>query len=162
MAKESYDPRKSIRAAIGTERYNVKERTTSYTIDVTNDRGEDVHVPMYISEDMVGDFIPEMPYIELLLVETTYEPHNPRATIREMRAYFQFNIYFTNQDGITPSSLLKKIKDKLQDTTRNNQEDVSGTWYFSITNERNQHSNTGKTLDYLCIVEAYGIYTDRC
>jgi len=163
MAYEAYDPRDDIRQAVGTSRYDPKLRETSYDIVVTDDRGNSVYIPMLISEDMDDDALPEMPYIEMLNVQTSYAEHNPGATIREMRARLQYNFYFTRLDEITPSTLIKEVRDKLQDLTRSNQEDVTGTWYFNIDVERPQvlRGKSGKTVTYLVIFELEAIYTDR-
>jgi dihydroneopterin aldolase len=91
-----------------------------------------------------------MPYIEMFNMQTTYMEHNPSGTIREMRARLQYNFYFTRLDEITPSTFMKAVRDKLQDVTRSNQEDVSGTWYFNIDVERPQilRGDSGKTVTY--------------
>jgi len=161
MAYESYDPRKAIREAIGIAHYDVKQHEDVYTIKVRDKRNKWIKIPMYIGED-IDDNPPEQPYMEILLVNTDYAPHNPSATIREMRAYFQFNLYFTSTDNIVPSTFMKNVKDQLQNVTRTNQESVSGTWYFSITKERHFHNDQGKSVEHMLVIEAYAIYTDRC
>lgn len=163
MSYEAYDPRDAIRQQVGTEHYDVKMGESTYNIIVSDDRGNDVYIPMLLSEDMDNRALPEMPFIEMFNVQTSYVEHNPSATIREMRARLQYNFYFTRVDEITPSTFIKAVRDKLQDVTRSNQEDVTGTWYFNIDVERPQiqRGNSGKTVTYLVIFELEAIYTDR-
>ena len=158
----AYDPRESIRQAIGTSKWNFAQGVTSYYAVLTDDDGEAVNLPIYLSEETQVESLPEMPFIEMHLAHTTYSPHNPAATIREMRAYVDMFIYFTNLDYITPVTLMKNINNYLQDRVRVNQSGVTGTWFFHITDERHQKEVEGKQVQFTCILTMECIWTDAC
>ena len=158
----SYDPREAIRQAIGTSKWNFAQQTTSYYSCLTDDDGEDCNLPIYLSEETQVESLPEFPFIEMHIAHTTYSPHNPAGTIREMRAHVDMFIYFTNTDNITPANLMKKINDDLQDKVRVNQSGVTGTWFFHITDERHQKEVEGKQVQFTCILTLECIFTDAC
>jgi len=158
----SYDPREAIRQAIGTSKWNFEQGVTSYYSCLEDDDGEDINLPIYLSEETQTESLPEMPFIEMHLAHTTYSPHNPGATIREMRAHVDMFIYFTNTDNITPRTFMKKINDDIQDIVRVNQSGVTGTWFFHITDERHQKEVEGKQVQFTCILTMECIWTDLC
>ena len=158
----SYDPRDSIRQAIGTSSWNFAQGVTSYYAVITDDDNEEYKLPIYLSEETQVESLPEFPFIEMHLAHVTYSPHNPAGTIREMRAHVDIFIYFTNTDNITPATLSKNINNKLQDGVRVNQSGVTGTWFFHITDERHQKEVEGKQVQFTCILTLECIWTDAC
>ena len=158
----AYDPRDSIRQTIGTARWNFAQGCTSYYSCLTDDDGEEYNVPIYLSEETQVESLPEMPFIEMHTAHVSYAPHNPGATIREMRSYVDIFIYFTNTDNITPANLMKKINDDLQDKVRVDQSNVTGTWFFHIVDERHQKEVEGKQVQFTCILTLECIWTDAC
>lgn len=162
MAYTGYDPRVAIREAIGTTYYDFKGKEDRYAIEVTDDYGEDVSIPMLLSEEINPESFPEQPYMEILPPTSTFKPGNPGATIRNKRCFFYLKLYFTATDRQDAYSFKRKIINEVHDATRNNQSTTVGTWFFSIASEKPEISNDGNKIVMVHTIMIEAVFTDVC
>lgn len=163
MAYEAFDPRKAYREAHGTERDVNHDGTNEYCLTVTV-RDETVYVPMYISEEIQSENLPELPYIEMEIPPggTTYEPHDIGAATRKIESMILLHVYFTDTDNIDRTEFAKKIKDKLHDITRTNQSITPGITFMNIEDDGLEEETDGRRVVFHYIVTLYCLYYDLC
>lgn len=162
---ESYDPRLKIRETIGTS-YAVDSGSwdEQYCIKIEDKHGDDVYVPIYLSEEVKSLDLPSMPLIEIKLMSVTYEPHDIGALTRKHEAYYDINIWFTHTDNVDSTTFGKTIIDEIQDQIRTTQE-VCGfsecpIQFASIRTVRYREDRNGRQVVYNYIVELYCLYYD--
>jgi hypothetical protein len=155
----SFDPRNSIISTIGTSGYNKKEDKSVYNIIVTDSLGDNVYIPMILTED-ADSSIPEMPYIEVFNLAEKYSVRCPSGTIREMRCLMDFKLHFIVKDNIDGASFRKKVLNELHDKSRTYQSTTSGVWFYTITGTRTDKSDDGEKIYYEVTITVDALYTD--
>jgi len=162
MAYTSFDPRKSFRENLGTVWDIEEDGNLEYCIEIVDDLGETVYVPMYLSEEVQSGNLPTFPFLEMETRETTYEPHDVGASTRKMESYINIHIYFTDTDNIDRTSFAKKIKDELHDLVRTNQSSTTGITFMNIESDNLLRETDGRQVVYHYIAVLYCLYYDLC
>ncbi len=159
----SFDPRKTIRTAIGTTWYE-EEEGDLLTVNVTDDDNETIRVPIRMDEEFKTESLDTLPVLVMKLANVTYEPANVAATVRQMEAYIDIDLVFTDTDNIDSTSFGKKVMDKLQDLIRDYQCTFAADekMFVNIENVRyitepNAHQ---VVFHYVCTI--YCIFYDLC
>lgn len=162
MAYTSFDPRKAFREAHGTARYDSDGKLT-YCLAVT-DKSETIYIPIYMSEEVKTDKLPNMPYMYLHIppMGTHYEPHDIGASTRKIESLIEIHICFTNTDNIEVTDFAKDIKTKLQDIVRTNQSTTSGITFMNIEDEGGEWETNGRQVYFHYIAILYCLYYDLC
>lgn len=162
MAYEAFDPRKAYRENLGTQWDANKDGNNEYCITVTDKTGDTIYIPMYISEEVKSEDLPEFPYCELEFGDTEYEPHDIGASTRKVTTLITIHIYFTDTDNIDRTEFAKKIKNELHDMTRNNQSTVTGITFMNIEREDFERETDGRQVVYHYMAILYCLYYDLC
>lgn len=162
MVYYAFEPRQSIIDKISTS-YDVdKDGTLESCVTVTGNRNNIIYIPLYFSEEVKSESLPEMPYGELRIVSVEYEPHDIGASTRKMEAYIDLHIYFTNIDGISRKTFAEKIKDKLQDEIRTNQCSFTNITFININSDTYVIEEKEKQTYFHYICTIYCLYYDLC
>jgi hypothetical protein len=103
-----------------------------------------------------------MPYLEMLLVTSSYEPHDIGATTRKMEALIDVHIWFTDTDNINRTTFAKLIKDKMQDLVRINQSTTSGIFFMNIENDHLVPEQNARQIVYHYVAQLYVLWYDVC
>lgn len=158
---DSLDPRENIRETIGTSKaINPDSWDEQYVITVTAD-GIDYDIPIYLSEESSSLEEPPFPFIDLNIMNTTYEPHDVAASTRKMESYIDVGFWFTANDEYDPATLGKAVMDKLQDLIRTEQESCNFNAHFvNIRNVKLMRDGNGKQAIYHYVIEIYALYYD--
>ncbi|GAF70895.1 unnamed protein product [marine sediment metagenome] len=160
MAHSAFDPRKIIRAKIGTN--HVIDGETEICISVTDDDGHTVYVPIYLTEEEAIE-CPPYPYIRLDLLSIPAVPHNIGATVRQHNALIGIDIGYNDMEGIDVSSFGKKIADKIVDLTRTHQTSTDGIQFYSVGNQgRIIIENRCEEVILHWVMELGAKYNDAC
>ncbi|MCK4330780.1 hypothetical protein KAX02_13165 [candidate division WOR-3 bacterium] len=162
MAYESYDPRDDIYPQIGTLRHINSTDGDKYCLGISVEWNDTKYIPMYDSEDVKTESLPEMPFIEVHLADVHYRERDGGAEVREMHAYMDFTIYFTNVDNINPKQFKKKILDEIQNKGRTNQANIPNTYFLSIGGEQHWKEDDGRQVVFQCVVTVHAWKTDAC
>lgn len=160
MAYSSHDPRDLFRKGIGTSVGNI-DGEVEYCIQIIN-AGDTVNIPMFLSEEVRSENLPTMPYLEMLLATSSYEPHDIGATTRKMEALIDVHIWFTDTDNINRTTFAKLIKDKMQDLVRINQSTTSGIFFMNINDDRVIPETQGRQVVYHYVCSLYVLWYDIC
>jgi hypothetical protein len=158
----SYDPRKAIQEKIGTSHFDFDLNETYYSIDITDNDGEIVEIPMYLNEKVKSGIQPTMPYIVMYRAHTMYDSGNPQSTTRDMDSYIDLKLMFTDTDNIVPYDFKKDIMDKLQTVIRTNQSITPGTWFYTITDERDEEYRDARQVVFTYILTIHATWADVC
>jgi len=101
MTYYAFDPRISIRETIGYTKY-INDTDIS-TVSVDDDNGDTVYVPLWLPGEVRSDTLPNMPFIEMKLVNSPASAMNIGADRREQDCYIDFHLYYVNIENITPT-----------------------------------------------------------
>lgn len=168
MSYSSFDPRKEIRETIGTAKaINPDSWDEQYCLSITHE-GIDYDIPIYMSEESRSDELPTFPFIDMNIMEVSYDPHDVGATTRKSEAYIDIGFWFTSNDEINATDFGKDVIDQLINRVRTEQQSCSysGIHYVYVRNVRllreNQMSKQtqGRQVVYHYVVEIYAIYYD--
>jgi len=162
MAYEAFDPRKSIRETIGTEWDIQKDGNTAYCFTVEDNTGDTVYIPMYLSEEVKAETLEAFPFIEMEIVDTTYEPHDVGATTRKMIGLINLHVYFTDTDNIDATSFALKIKNKLHDLVRTYQATFPNIYFANVENDAYDRETDGTQVVYHYTAILYALWYDAC
>lgn len=164
MAYSSHDPRKDIRSTIGSSWWTESDGDL-YTINITDNSGATIKIPMYVSEEVKTEDIKEMPYISMNLAMCNYEPEDIGARTRKAEAYIDISVEFTDTDNIDCTSFGKKAIDEIINQVRTHQ--VNCTFPASVTfanveSVRCLNENHAHKVYFKYIVTLYVLYYDLC
>lgn len=157
----SFDPREDIRETVGTSKaINPDSWGEQYVLSVTAD-GMDYDIPIYLAEDSSSLEEPPFPFIDLNIMNVTYEPHDVGALTRKMEAYIDVGFWFTANDEYDPSTFGKTVMDELQDVIRTQQESCNFQAHFiNVRSVKLRRDGSGKQAIYHYVIEIYAIYYD--
>lgn len=155
----SFDCRKDIRETIGTlKAINNDDWEEQYVISVTAD-GMDYDIPIYLSEESASLEEPPFPFIDLNIMNVTYEPHDVGALTRKMESFIDVGFWFTANDEYDPSTFGKAVMDELQDVIRTQQESCNFQAHFvNVRSVKLRRDGSGKQAIYHYVIEIYAIY----
>jgi hypothetical protein len=117
---------------------------------------------MYLSEEVKSEDLPAMPFIEMEIVKTTYEPHDIGAATRKMIMYIDCHIYVNDTDNIDRGLFAKKIKDELHNLIRTNQCSIPNTTFINVESDVYLPETDGRQTIYHYITTIYVLYYDLC
>jgi len=162
MAYSAFDPRETFREENGTQRYD-PDGNLIYCLAVSA-LSETIYIPIYLSEEVKKDNLPNMPYMYLHIPigGTRYEPHDIGAATRKMSSFIEIHICFTNTDNINVVDFQKAIKDKLQDIVRTNQSTTSGITFMNIDDDGGEWETNGRQVYFHYMATLYCLYYDLC
>ena len=163
MSYSSFDPRKTIIQTIGTSWYD-EEEGDYYVIPVTDNNGDTVRIPIKLSEEIRTESVDELPYIEMTMVYTSYEPNDIGASTRKMETYIDCHLYFTDTDNIDTTNFGKDVMDKMQDLIRSKQITFESTnkMFVNIGEVRYIREPKAHQVVFHYVFEIYAIYYDIC
>jgi len=155
MSYDSLDLRSTIRSQIGYTRY--VDRVDRSTVSVDDDRGDKVFVPLLLPGEVRTGDLPNMPFIEMVLVSSPASVANIGGDVREQDCYIDFNIYYTNTDHITPSIFGKTIADEIIDKITENRSSITGSYFVEIVNDGREiiEVEEGKSVIFHRVLECH-------
>jgi len=157
----SFDPRENIRTIICTEKYTNPDSWDAQKVISITHQGLSYDIPIYLSEESSSLDEPPFPFIDINLMQCTYDPHDIGATTRKMEAYMDVGFYFTTSDLKTPATFGKAVMDELIDKIRDYQETCSfDASFVNVRNVRLLREDDGRQVVYHYVVEIYAIYYD--
>ncbi len=159
MTKYSFDPREAIRETIGTQLDYNQDNVDEYVIQVTDDWGDTVSLPLLLPGETRSNEQYTMPYIEMILIAAPSETHNISGDVKLQRAHIDFNIWYTNTDNITPTSFGKQVADKICQLIDTYRCSVSSAYFVEVTNDGREliEELEGKQIVFHRIVEVAAI-----
>lgn len=159
----SFDPRKSFRENLGTSSYD-EDANQQYCLSVTDNDGQSICIPIYLTEEVKSENLPNMPFMEMHIPPggTYYEPYDVAAATRKIESFIKIHIYFTDMDNIDRTSLAKKIKDELHRLVRNNQSTTTGITFMNVEDDGLTPEMDGRQVVYHYEATLYCLYYDLC
>ena len=162
MPYTSFDPRDSIIDKIGVN-YDVYENgSLESCVTVKDSKNNKIYIPMFHSEDVKSGSLPEFPFIEMRIVNVTYEPHDIGAATRKKEAHIDFHIYYADTDDLTRKDFGEKIKDRLQHLIRTNQCDFTNITFINYESDKYFEEANGRQVIYHYVMTIYCLYYDLC
>jgi hypothetical protein len=164
MAHVSHDPRKDVRSTIGTSWWTQSDGDIYY-IAITDNKGAEVKVPIFMAEEEKTESIKEMPWIEMDLADCIYEVGDVGGRTRNAEAYIDMSIEFANTDNIDATSFGKKVADELVNQIRTHQENCTfpaTITFATVTNIRHIRENRAHQVVFKYIIELYVLFYDLC
>lgn len=155
----SFDPRWDIRETIGYKTDYNNDNVDEYCINVNDDYGDTVSVPLFTpGETQAGEPYP-MPFIEMVLISAPAQAHNFTGDVRQQEAYIDFNIWYCNTDNISSVSWGKKVSDSLVDSIMTYRHSVTSTHFVEVINDGREiiENPTGKQIIFHRIMEVHVI-----
>jgi len=160
----SFDPRKLIRSTIGVDWYDEEEGALS-VVTVLNAYNETVRIPIRMAEETRTESLDELPYIEMALLYTTYDPQDIGATTRKRQSYIDCHLYFTDTDDIDSTSFGKDVMDKMQDLIRDNHcvfGNDTNRMFVNISEVRYIREPKAHQVVFHYVFTIYAIHYDYC
>lgn len=159
----SFDPRYTIRKAIGTTWWT-EEEGELWTVNITDDNGDTVRIPLLLAEEVKTESLDEMPYMSMRMVYTTYEPHDIGAETRKRETYIDVHLYFTDTDNISTISFGKAVADKMHDLVRDAQCTFAANndTFMNIREVRYIEEKLAHQVVFHYIFTIYAIHYDNC
>ena len=156
MSYESSDIRTQIRSAIGWTRY-MNDADTS-TVSVTDDWGNTVFIPLYLPGEVRTGDLPPFPFVEMTLVSSPAKPLNITGNVREQDVYFDFNVYYTNTENITPTEFGTTVANEIIDKITTYRSQVSDSYFVEVVNDGREimEVEEGKAVVFHRIIECHG------
>ena len=163
MVFESYDPRKAYRQHVGILWDADGDGKREYCLTISH-KGDTIYIPMYISEEVKSENLPNLPFMEMSLPpdSTTYLPHDVGATTRKMQSDVVVHIYFADTDNIDRTELAKLIKDRFHFLTRSNQCLISQMDFVNVEADGLEEETDGRRVIFHYIAILYCLYYDIC
>jgi hypothetical protein len=154
MTKYSGDIRTHIRDTIGYA-WEVDGVDVS-TVSVTDDYKDTVYVPLYLPGDVrVGD-LPEMPFIEMTMVNIPTKSVGINGDVVYQEIYFDMNIYYVSQDGISATTFGRTVADKTVQLIDTYNKSVTSAYYVDVINSgREIIEEVGGSVIFHRVVECY-------
>ena len=161
MSYYALDPRVNIRNKIGYT-YNMDDVDRS-TVSVTNDWGEYVYIPLLLPGEARTGNLPEMPFVEMNLITSPARALNIGGNVREQDAYIDFNLYYVNNDKITPTVFGTTVANEIIDRITDNRCSVTSCSFVEVINDGREYLEEyegGKSVIFHKIIEVHVKYYD--
>lgn len=159
---ESYDPRELLRSVIGTKKaVNPDSWDEADVITFTNE-GFTYNIPIYLSEESASLEEPPFPFIDINLMNVTYDPNDIEAKWRKHKAHLDVGVWFTVSDNYTASVFGKALLDELVNQVRTKQLacGFGGDHFANIQNISLKREGSGRQVVYHYVVEIFFTYYD--
>jgi hypothetical protein len=161
---DSFDPREAIRAAVTTEADPNATGIDNHVIKIVDPAGNEYKIPVYLTEETRSSNspLPELPLIELGLVNESAHPQDIGASTRKHEAYIDVHVYWQKSDNIAQNKFGKLISDEICYQIRTHQCGIVPHQYFMNVN------STGRVLTetyprqviYHRVMEVYVLWYD--
>lgn len=163
MVFESYDPRKAYREHVGIQWDADKDGKREWCLTISH-KGDTVYIPIYISEEVKAENLPNLPFMEMELPpgSTTYLPHDVGATTRKMESLIVCHIYFTDMDKLDRTEFAKLIKDRFHFLTRTNQCKITQMDFMNVEDDGLFEESDGRRVVFHYVATLYCLYYDIC
>jgi len=155
----SFDPRKSIREKIGTSILDV-DKGDLYVLKVSDSTGGTEKIPMYLSEEVKSETLAEMPFLDMHMASTTYEPHDIGAATRKHDCYIDVGLWFADTDNVDRTDFGKKVCDEIIDKVRTNQCSFTGITFINVEEVREIKEEKAHQVIYHYVITIYCLYYD--
>lgn len=132
MSYDTFDPRQNIIDTIGTDYWDESQGDYK-TINVEDNSNATVRIPLKKTELVSTETLSEMPFIEVKMADSHYDPHDVGSTSRKEEAFIDLDLYFADTDNIDCAAFGKKVLDKLQDEFRTHECDFSNNFNMFIS-----------------------------
>lgn len=152
----SFDPRSNIRQKIGTAKDYNHDDVDEYILEMTHNH-RDYEIPILMPDETRSGDAYTMPYIEMVLITSPARVHNVQGDVREMEAYIDFNIWYTNVDYISACSFGKHIADELVNAIMTQRHSVPSVSWMEVLNDGREmlEEADGRQSYFHRIVEVY-------
>jgi len=153
----AYDPRWDIRQTIGYKVDYNHDNVDEYCINVLDKNSDSVSIPLLLPGESQGDEPYNMPYVEMVLIDAPANIHNVTGNVREQEAYFDFNIWYTNTDNITPCKFGFDVATQLVDLVMTYRHSIPSVDLFEVVDDGREliEYGTGKQPVFHRVVEVY-------
>jgi len=156
----AFDPRQDILNQIGYN-YNVYDddidrSCISFSYPDGPYKDDICYVPMLFPNEVRSGELPNMPFIEVTLVDAPSGTHNVQGDVKENEAYIDFNIYVTNTDEINKiDTWMPVCKNEIVNLITQNRHVSGCTWMEVIDTGREIVEQTGKTTIFHHVISIY-------
>jgi len=160
----SFDPREGFRQGLGTQWDVDGNGKLEWCIRITDKTGEPVYVPIYLTEEIKSEDLPDLPYVEMHIPPdgTHYECHDIKARTRKIESEIKVHIYFADLDNIDRTLFAKKIKDEFHNMVRNNQSTTTGITFMNVQDDGLDPETDGRQVIFHYVATLYCLYYDLC
>jgi len=128
------------------------------TVSVTDDWGNTVFIPLYLPGEVRTGDLPPFPFVEMTLVSSPAKPLNITGNVREQDVYFDFNVYYTNTENITPTEFGTTVANEIIDKITTYRSQVSDSYFVEVVNDGREimEVEEGKAVVFHRIIECHG------
>lgn len=156
MTKYSFDIRHHLRTTIGYD-WEVNGVDCS-TVSVKDSDDEWVYVPMFLPGECRSGSLPEMPFIEMTLVNAPSYTLNVGGDINRDEAYLDFNIYYVATDSLSATSFGRDVADKIVQLLDTYKTSVTSTYWVDVLNSsREIIEDYSGSVVFHRVVEVYAL-----
>jgi hypothetical protein len=166
VAYTAFDPRTDIISAIGYS-YDVDgdgndESCVSFNYPDGEYTGDRCYVPLFLPSEARTGELPNMPFIEVTLVDAPGRVHNVQGDVRVDEAYMDFNIYAANTDKIYQMKTWMPVcKNELVDKIMEKRHTVSNcTWVEPVDMGREMFEQTPTRVVFHHVISVYAYEYD--
>ena len=154
----SFDIRDNIRNKIGTARDVDGDDQDELTISVVDDWNDTIYIPLFVPADVRTGEMPNMPFVEMTMVDTPVRTHNVQGDVKFQEAYIDFNIYYTNTDHISATTFGRVVADEIVSKITDNRHSVPSCYFCEVINDGREiieSYNEGKSVVFHRVVSIY-------
>lgn len=154
---DSFDIRSAVISQIGYSWDVDDDGTNESCVSVTDNVNDTVYIPLYLPGESRTESLPELPLIEVTLVDSPSDISGVDHAIHN-ECYFDFNIYFTNTDNIDAGTFGKTVSDEICQLIYDNYTSVASVYFVKVLNSgRELFEQEGKKTIFHRVVECYGM-----
>jgi len=132
MTKYSGDIRHHLRTTIGFD-WEVDGVDCS-TVSVKDSNDEWIYVPLFLPGECRTGELPEMPFIEMTLVNAPSYTLNLSGDTNRDESYLDFNIYYVATDNLSATSFGRDVADKIVQLLDTYKTSVTSTYWVDVLN----------------------------
>lgn len=132
MTKYSADIRDHIRTTIGYS-WEVDGVDCS-TVSVKDSYNDWVYVPLFLPGEVRSGVLPEMPFIEMTMVNAPHRTMNVGGDVDYQEVYFDLNIYYASTDNISATTFGRVVADKIVQLLDTYKTSVTSSYFIDVIN----------------------------
>ncbi len=157
-----FDVRETIREYFCRVKYEPGSEVTVYYFYVNDERGDEIHIPMYLSEEVRSKELKEMPFLDMNLADSTFEVHDIGGATRRKEAYIDIGLWYTDIDRIDRTAFAHDVINKLIDYIRSHQHDFTGIDFINVESVRLIREPMAHQVVYHWVITVFCWYYDYC
>jgi len=138
------DLRKTFRSTIGTAKY-IRGVGDTYVITVTNDRGDSIYVPMYLPYEVYSSNPPQLPFIEIKLMDTPSKSMNIGGDIHYTETYFDVDCMYVANTGNIDDDFGEDVANEMCDLVKSYRSNI-GLYMEVLNSGKEWYQNTDMGL----------------